>query len=93
MPTAGECTRPGSILLGFSAKKDATTATYKPGPSTAGHITSATTSYAAWEPITYTVTLSANPSDGGTVSGGGDYHYGDTAYISASANENYKFTK
>ena len=93
VPTASECTRPGYILLGFSAKKDATTATYKPGTSTGGNITSATTLYAVWEQITYTVSLSANPSDGGTVSGGGDYHYGDTAYISASANANYKFTK
>ena len=41
----------------------------------------------------YILTLSVSPSGAGTVSGGGDYYYGDTAYISASANENYKFTK
>ena len=93
MPTASECTRPGYILLGFSDSASATTAKYKPGDSTGGDITSTTTLYAIWEQITYTVKLSASPSGAGTVSGGGNYYYGDTAYISASANANYKFTK
>ena len=93
MPTATECTRTGYKLLGFSTKKDATTATYKPGDSTGGNITSATTLYAVWERIYYTVTLSANPSEGGTVSGGGTYAAGTKVTISATANEGYEFTK
>lgn len=42
---------------------------------------------------TYTVSLGASPSGGGSVNGGGDYSYGDTAYISASPSANYKFVK
>ena len=42
---------------------------------------------------TYTVSLDASPSGGGSVSGGGDYSYGDTAYISASPSANYRFVK
>lgn len=93
VPTATECTRTGYKLLGFSTKKDATTATYKPGDSTGGNITSATTLYAVWERIYYTVTLSANPSEGGTVSGANKYAAGTEVTISATANEGYEFTK
>ena len=93
VPTATECTRTGYKLLGFSTKKDATTATYKPGDSTGGKITSATTLYAVWERITYTVTLSASPADGGTVSGAGKYAAGTEVTISASANPGYVFSR
>lgn len=93
VPTATECTRTGYKLLGFSTKKDATTATYEPGDSTGGDITSKTTLYAVWERIYYTVTLSANPSDGGTVSGAGKYEAETEVTISATANEGYEFTK
>ena len=66
VPTATECTRTGYKLLGFSAKKDATTATYKPGDSTGGKITSATTLYAVWEQIySYTITYDDNGGSGG----------------------------
>lgn len=93
VPTATECTRTGYKLLGFSARKDAITATYKPGGSTGSSITSKTTLYAVWEQIYYTVTLSANPSDGGTVSGAGKYAAGKKVTISASASSGYEFTK
>ena len=93
VPTATECTRPGYILLGFSTSANATTATYAPGTSTGSSITSATTLYAVWEQIYYTVTLSANPSDGGTVSGADKYPAGTEVTISAKANEGYEFTK
>ena len=39
----------------------------------------------------YEVRLSAIPEEGGTVSGGGEYSCGDTAKISATANEDYRF--
>lgn len=39
----------------------------------------------------YTVTLSANPEEGGTLSGGGIYSHGSTAYAIAIPNENYSF--
>jgi uncharacterized protein (TIGR02145 family) len=39
----------------------------------------------------YTITVSAEPIEGGTVSGGGDYHYGDECTLTATANEGYEF--
>lgn len=39
----------------------------------------------------YEVTLSANPEEGGTVSGDGIYKHGDTVYAMANLNENYDF--
>lgn len=42
-------------------------------------------------PSTYTITTTANPSDGGTVSGGGEYNLGASCTVSATANENYEF--
>ena len=40
----------------------------------------------------YTVSVSANPSNGGTVSGGGSYNYGQSCTVTASANSGYEFT-
>ena len=39
----------------------------------------------------FDVTVSANPAEGGTVSGGGEYGYGDTCTVTATANEGYTF--
>ena len=41
---------------------------------------------------TYTISASANPTDGGTVEGADEYTYGQTATLRATANENYNFT-
>src|SRR5207247_3673367 len=41
---------------------------------------------------TYTVSVSASPSGGGTVNGGGSYSTGSTVTVSASANTGYTFT-
>lgn len=43
-------------------------------------------------PTSYTISLSANPSAGGTVSGGGAFAENSTATITATANSNYRFT-
>lgn len=40
---------------------------------------------------TYTVTLAVNPSNAGTVTGGGDYKKGDIIQLTATANENFYF--
>ncbi len=40
---------------------------------------------------TYTITTSANPTAGGTVSGGGNYIYNETCTLTASANAGYTF--
>ena len=43
-------------------------------------------------PQTYTITVLANPSSGGTVSGGGPYQQGQTCMVQATANSNYTFS-
>lgn len=42
-------------------------------------------------PTYYTISVSANPADGGTVSGGGTYEEGSEITITATANNNYQF--
>jgi hypothetical protein len=41
---------------------------------------------------TYTITVSANPTNGGTVTGGGDYNQGQQCTVSATANNGFSFT-
>ena len=41
---------------------------------------------------TYTVTVSANPSNGGTTNGGGTFTYGQSCTVTATANTGYTFT-
>lgn len=43
-------------------------------------------------PVSYTITISANPSAGGTVSGGGAFAENSTVTITATTNSNYRFT-
>ena len=40
---------------------------------------------------TYNITATANPSDGGTVSGVGEYNYGASCTLTATANEGHTF--
>ena len=42
-------------------------------------------------PPTYTITVSANPSNGGTVSGGGQYQQGQTCTLTATNNPGFTF--
>ena len=41
----------------------------------------------------YTITATANPTDGGTVAGGGSYNHGQSCTLEATANEGYTFVK
>ena len=41
----------------------------------------------------YTITATANPPEGGSVNGVGTYNYGETATLSATANEGFVFNK
>lgn len=43
-------------------------------------------------PKVYTITTSASPSEGGTTSGDGDYSYGKSVTVNASANNGYAFS-
>ena len=44
------------------------------------------------QPQTYTITVSANPTNGGTVTGGGTYNQGQSCTVTATANTGYAFT-
>jgi uncharacterized protein (TIGR02145 family)/uncharacterized repeat protein (TIGR02543 family) len=46
---------------------------------------------ANFEMIDYTLTLVANPTEGGSVSGGGDYNLGDAVQLGAVANTGWEF--
>ena len=46
---------------------------------------------AHFELVNYVVSVSANPSNGGTVTGGGGYHYGENCTVTASANSGFTF--
>jgi hypothetical protein len=55
-----------------------------------------TTVYAIWEDVsttTYTITVSASPAAGGTVSGGGSVDTGTSVTVTATANADYRFVK
>ena len=41
---------------------------------------------------TYTISATANPTDGGTIEGAGEYTHGETATLRATANTGYTFT-
>ena len=45
-----------------------------------------------YAPQTYTVSVSANPTNGGNVSGGGTYTEGQSCTVTATPNTNYTFT-
>jgi hypothetical protein len=42
-------------------------------------------------PQTYTITVSANPTNGGTVTGGGTYNEGTYCSVFATPNSGYEF--
>ena len=44
------------------------------------------------QPQSYTITVSANPSNGGNVTGGGTYNQGSSCTVSATANSGYTFS-
>jgi len=54
-------------------------------------VTSDATYTASFTQDNYVITVNANPPAGGTVTGGGAYHYGDTPTLTATPNTNYDF--
>ena len=46
---------------------------------------------AVFESHQYAITTIADPIQGGTITGGGNYNYGDTAFLRPIPNENYMF--
>ena len=47
--------------------------------------------FSSQAPSTYTISVSANPTNGGTVSGGGTYQQGQSCTVTASPNTGYAF--
>ena len=54
-------------------------------------VTGNATYTATFSQDTYIITTAATPTNGGTVTGGGAYHYGDTPTLTATANSGYEF--
>lgn len=55
-------------------------------------VSEARTLVANFSTNSYTITASANPTDGGTITGGGTYLYGQTATLTATPATGYSFT-
>jgi uncharacterized repeat protein (TIGR02543 family) len=54
-------------------------------------VTESATYVAHFQLQSFTITATANPTEGGTVTGGGTYNYGQSCAVNASANEGYVF--
>ena len=61
------------------------------GASFSFNVTESATYVAHFSLATYSVTVSAEPVEGGVVSGTGTYQHGSTAYVSVELNSNYEF--
>lgn len=90
---------PGSVILPTPTKAGHTfngwyteaTGGTKVGVAGASYTPAAnTTLYAQWTANSYTVNVSATPTESGTV-GGGSYDYGASATVTATANNGYRF--
>lgn len=71
---------------------DGTGTVYSASQVNALAINANTTFKANYTINSHTVTVTANPSEGGTVSGGGTYNYGATVNLTATAKDDYVFT-
>ena len=56
-------------------------------------VTGNRTLVAQFQQQNYTITVSANPSNGGSVTGGGAYHYGDNCTVIATPANGYTFVR
>jgi len=54
-------------------------------------VTETATYVAHFQIQSYTITVAANPEEGGSVSGGGSFNYGQSCTVHAMANEGYNF--
>ena len=54
-------------------------------------VTEAASFVAHFQLNNYIIAISANPSNGGTVSGGGAFHYGDNCTVTATTNSGFNF--
>ena len=62
-------------------------------PSYSFTVTESATFVAHFTMVDYTISVAASPTEGGSVSGGGTYNYGQTCTVHASANIGFAFIK
>ena len=87
------CTLTATANIGYTFQnwtKDGTIVTTEPTYSFV--VTEAASFEANFSINSYEITASANPTEGGTVEGGGTFNHGTTCTLTATANEGYTFT-
>jgi uncharacterized repeat protein (TIGR02543 family) len=87
------CTLTATANTGYTFQKWTKNGTQvSTNPTYSFTVTESATYTAHFNAQNYTVTVAANPSNAGSVSGGGSYTYGQTCTVTASANTSYAFT-
>lgn len=91
--TYGEtCTLSASSNLGYTFVNWTENGTpVSTNPTYSFTVTESANYVAHFELDNYHVTVSASPSNGGSVSGGGTFHYGDNCTVHATANSGFNF--
>ena len=84
-------TRSGFTFTGWNTAPDGSGTSYTAGQPVT--VTGDMILYAQWIPEYVNITVSANPFEGGTVSGGGIYEYGAAVTATATPNAGYYFIK
>lgn len=85
----GSLSRVGYTFAGWNTKTDGTGTNYIAGNLVS--ITNNLTLYAKWNINDYDVTVTVNPTIGGTVTGAGNYSYGDDFHLHATSSLGYHF--
>lgn len=85
----GGLTKTGYAFDGWNTRADGSGASYV--ASDTFNISENTTLYAKWKINTYTVTVTASPGSGGSVSGGGTFDYNTSVTLAATAQTGYHF--
>ncbi|WP_443613700.1 cell wall-binding repeat-containing protein [Acididesulfobacillus acetoxydans] len=86
-------TKNGYTFTGWNTAADGSGTSYAAGATLTMGVANVTL-YAQWTanpPVTYTVSVSANPQAGGMVSGGGTYAEGASVTVTATPNSGYTF--
>lgn len=87
------CTLTATANTGYTFQKWTKNGTQvSTNPTYSFTVTESATYTAHFNAQSYTITVAANPSNAGSVSGGGSYTYGQTCTVTASANNGYEFT-
>ena len=87
------CTLNATANTGYTFQKWTKNGTQvSTNPTYSFTVTESATYTAHFNAQNYTVTVTANPNNAGSVSGGGSYTYGQTCTVTASSNNGYAFT-